>query len=160
METKLIIIVASVLGLVITFGFFIYFVSGVSATSPPIKQYECSGSVQQLMSNFNQYATVDSNISVNITDKVGTKKNGYATYVNINVKNNRSDIEYSIKCEESDSEKLNKTTFSLVEAYDKIHNTGGYIREAKGIKPLVNNFDVNFLIPFSKARHIKITSLP
>src|ERR1700676_4229830 len=104
MKTKLIILVASILGLVIIISCFVHFVSGVSATFPPIKQYEYSGSFKQLMSNIHNYTSVDSNLRVKNTDKVGTKKNGYATYVSIDMKSKRSDIEYSIKCEESNSE--------------------------------------------------------
>ncbi len=157
MKTKLIIIIGSILGLVIIISCFVHFVSGVSATYPPIKQYEYSGSFKQLMSNMHNYASVDSNLSVKITDKVGTEKNGYATYVSVDIKSNRSDIEYSIKCEENNSGKLIKTTISLVQAYNKTQNTGGYSREAKGIKPLIDIFDVDFLTPLSNTQHIKIT---
>jgi hypothetical protein len=159
MKTKLIIVISSVLGLGIIIFLFVHFVSGVSATYPFIKQYEYSGSFKQLMSNFNNYAATNSNLSVKITDKVGTEKNGYATYVSIEMKSNQNDIEYSIKCEEDNSGKLTKTLINMVEAYDKTHNTGGYSKEAKGIEPLVNNFDVNFLMPLSNTQHIKITSL-
>jgi hypothetical protein len=159
MKTKLIIIIGSVLGLVIIISCFVHFVSGVSATYPAIKKYEYSGSFKQLMSNIRNYTSIDSNLSVKITDKVGTKKNGYATYVSIDIKGNPSDIEYSIECEESNSGKLTKTTISLVEAYDKTHNTGGYNKEAKGIKPLVNNFDINFITPLGNTQNIKITPL-
>ena len=153
------VIIVFLLAVLIVIGFFIYFVAGVSSTYPPIKKYEYAGTINQLTTNIRNYASVNSDVSFKITDKVGSPQNGYATYGTIKTKGHGSDIEYSIKCEESNSGNLIKTTISLVEAYDITRNVGGYSKEAKGIEPLVNNFDVNFLTPLRNSQNIKITPL-
>jgi hypothetical protein len=135
-------------------AYFIYFVSNVSSTYAPIKQYEYPGSLNQLISNIHSKALIDSSITFKITDKVGSKENGYATYMNIELESAQGHIEYNIKCEETTaSANSHQTTISLVEAYDKTRNSGGYSKEAKGISPLVAEFELNVIEPLH-VRHL------
>lgn len=159
MRNKSSIISAFVVGLIIIIGFLMYFVSSISATYPAIKKYEFVGSSEQLMSNLNSYADSYSSVSLKIADKVGSEENYYATFITIEMQINERSIEYSIKCEENSVKKLKTTTISLVEAYDKTNNTGGYDKEAKGVKSLVNEFDDFFLKPLSNTQKISLRSL-
>ncbi len=152
------IIIAIIAALII--GGFIYFVAGVSSTYPPIRKYEYLGSFNQFITEIRNYTSINPGVEFKITDTVGSKDNGYATYLIIEMKTNQGNIEYGLKCEEYNSkDNPNKTIISLVEAYNKTRIIGGYSKEAKGIEPLVNNFDVNFLTPLRKSQNIKITPL-
>lgn len=142
--------------LIVFIAIFLYFVTGVSSTYAPIKQYEYSGTTDQLITVIRKYASTNSGITFEITDTTGNKKNGYATYMSIEAKN----IEYSLKCEEQNSDSnLSKTIVSLVGAYDKSRNIGGYSTEAKGISGMIDKFDLNILKPLRNSQNIKITPL-
>ena len=79
-------------------GTCIYFVGGVSATIPPIKKYEFSGSVDQLLSGIQKFALTDSDITFQITERTGNKQNGYGTYFDIKIKIDTSIMEYNLEC--------------------------------------------------------------
>lgn len=149
-KTKVIIPI-SIIGLVIIIGFFVYFVSGLSSTYPPIRKYEYKGSLNQLVTSIREYTLTNADVKFKITDTVGNKENGYAIYLNIETKTNQDSIEYGLKCEEYNSKgNPNLTIISLVEAYNKTQNTGGYSKKAKGVDGLVNEFELNIskLKPF------------
>lgn len=69
---------------------FIYFVTGVSSVSPPIKKYQYFGSVNQLISGFEKYSSNHSALTFKITDTVGVFENGYAYYLTIKMMNNEA----------------------------------------------------------------------
>jgi hypothetical protein len=68
-------------------------------------------------------------------------------------------MQYTIACENPDGKSASGTTIDLTFAYDKINNIGGYNKKAKGINPLVDVFDVEFLKPLMNSQNITITSL-
>ena len=136
-------------------AFFIYFVTGVSYTSPPIRQYEYLGTTNQLIDGFRKYASTNSDVAFKITDTTGSKKFGYAIYMRIETKN----IEYHLKCKEQYADgNLSKITISLGSAIDKARNIG-YSKGAKGIDAIVDNFDSNVLKPLKNNQHIQINPL-
>lgn len=150
------IIIAVIVALVI--GGFIYFVAGVSSTSAPIKRYEYSGSINQFVTAIKNYASTNPNVSVKITDTVGDRKADYGIYISIDMKINKDSISYNLECEKSDGA-TNKTTIQLVEAYNKTRITGGYIKDAKGVKPLVDDFESDFLTPLKNKQNINVIPL-
>lgn len=119
---------------------FIYFVSGVSATYPPIKEYNYSGTTSQFISIFRQYAETNSNLIFKVTDTTGNATNGHAIYLEIEMSN----VEYTLKCIEDKSDTRN-TAIWLVGAIDKSRNVGGYSKEAEGVEALVDVFDKDIL---------------
>lgn len=80
-------------------GTCIYFVAGVSSTYHPIKKYQFSGSVVQLLSGLKSYSATNSNVSFRITDTTGSKENGYGIYMDVDVKSSQGDILYNLECE-------------------------------------------------------------
>ena len=157
---KGIFIPAFIIGIAIGIGLLIYFGASISSTYPPIKKYEYPSTFSQLISAIHNYASIDSAITFKITDTTGYKEDGYAIYLDIETKINRSNIEYDIKCEEHNSnDNLYKTEISLVGAIDKTLIIGGYSKDAKGIKPLVDEFDLNVIKPLNDNQNIKIIPL-
>lgn len=154
---KLIILVTIITVVVIIIGYCVYFTAGISSTYPAIRKYEYAGNFNQLIIGIRNYTSTDSAVKLKITDTTGNKNNGYATYLNIKMKVNQDSVEYGLKCEEHISD--GKTILSLVEAYNKTRITGGYSKEAKGVEPLVSNFEANFLKPLRNSQNIKITPL-
>jgi hypothetical protein len=145
-KTKVITLAISIIGLVIVLGYFVYFVSGVSSTYPPIRKYEYKGSFNQFITSIRQYTSTNSDVKFKITDTVGNKENGHAIYLNIETKTNQDSIEYGVRCEEYNSKgNPNLTIISLVEAYNKTQNIGGYSKKAKGVDVLVNEFELIIL---------------
>ena len=151
------IIIAVIAALVI--AGFIYFVSGITSGNSVIKKYSYSGGVKDFISHVQSFSAENSNVVSKITDTTGTAQKGYTFYISIELKNNGDDILYSIACESDSKSAASGTAIELVMAYDKIKNVGGYRKEAKGIDPLINSFDVNFLTPLRKSQNIKITPL-
>jgi len=150
------IIITIALALIGFISIFVYFVSGVSSTYPPIKQYIYSGTTDQLIVGIRKYTSTNLGVTFTITDTTGNKENGYATYMNIETKN----VEYSLKCEEQNSDgNLSKTIVSLVFAYDRAKNVGGYSKQAKGIGALTDKFDLNVLKPLKDNQNIQINPL-
>jgi hypothetical protein len=159
-KTKVIILAISIIGLIIVIGVFDYFVSGVSSTYPPIRKYEYKGSFNQLITGIRDYTLSNADVKFKITDTVGNKDNGYAIYLNIETKTNQDSIEYDLKCEEYNSKgNPNLTIISLVEAYNKTQNIGGYSKKTKGVDDLVNEFELNILKPFNDNQKVHISPL-
>jgi hypothetical protein len=150
------IIIAVIVVLVI--GGFIYFVSGITSGNSVIKKYSYSGSVDEFISHVKDLSLKDAAIVTKITDTTGTLEKGYTYYISIELKSKGNDVLYSIACESSRNV-ASETTIELVMAYDKINNIGGYSLEAKGIEPLVNIFDANFIITLKNSQNLKISPL-
>jgi hypothetical protein len=142
MRNTLIVVVGIVLlGLI---SVWIYFVGGVSAVYPPIKKYEYVGTTNQLLLDIQQNNLSNTSIVSHITDTVGTKENGYAFYMSIEIKNNEMNVLYDIKCQEENGE---KTEIKLVSVNDRTNNIVGYQLEDKGVKALVKKFEMYFINP-------------
>ena len=147
------------LSILIFIGVLGYFTSGVSSVTPPIKQYQYIGTVDELISGFKKYSETHANLTFNITDTVGNQDNGYAYYMTIALMKDKHNITYRLKCEQNKGDKTARTNVDLVLAFDETNKTGGYQKKSKGVEPLVNNFDVNFLTPLRNSQSIKITPL-
>jgi hypothetical protein len=159
-KTKVIILAISIIGLVISIGYFVYFVSGVSSTYPPIRKYEYRGSFNQLITGIRNYTLTNADVKFKIADTVGNKDNGYAIYLNIETKTNQDSIEYDLRCEEYNSKgNPNLTIISLVEVCNKTQNMGGYSTKAKGVDGLVNEFELNILKSLKDNQKIQISPL-
>jgi hypothetical protein len=129
-------------------GTCIYFVAGVSATFPPIKTYDYPGRITELKSKLDSLCAVNHNISYVFTDTTGGPKyrNTYAYYITVYDREPKATFEYAIKYSSTDYHfSDNKTTLSLIMAYDTIRHVGGYGIDAVGIKPLIINFDKNIM---------------
>ena len=160
MSKNKVILAISIAGLFVVIGCFIYFVSGISSTYPPIRKYEYQGSFNQLITGIRNYTLRNADVTFNITDTVGNKDNGYAIYLNIETKINQDSIEYDLKCEDYNSNGIpNLTLISLIEAYNKTQNIGGYSKKAKGIDGLVNEFELNVLGFLKDNQKLHITPL-
>ena len=133
-------------------GAFIYFVTGITSTSPPIKEYGYSGSPDYLISSFQKYVVINRDLTLRITDTTGNANNGYAIFMTLEMKY----IEYGLKFEEDNSSDKSKTTIKLVSAYDKSRNVGGYSKDAEGVDQLVDIFEMSILSPFKAKMGIKI----
>ncbi len=152
------IIIAVIAALVI--GGFIYFVAGVSSVSPPIKQYQYLGTVNQLLSGIQGYASTNPDVNFKITDTVGSRDTGYGIYMDVAIKKNGHDITYHLMCEKNeDNSTIVKTEIHLVLAFDETDKTGGYQLNGKGVKPLVDSFDTGFLVELRNKQNINITPL-
>jgi len=140
-------------------GTCIYFVGGVSATIPPIKKYEFSGSVDQLLSGIQKFALTDSDITFQITERTGNKQNGYGTYFDIKIKIDTSIMEYNLECEKSSKGKdVVKTLIQLIGAHNEMnYAVGGYGINGTGVKSMVKDFEIQFLGKLKIQQHIVIT---
>lgn len=155
---KKILIIILTLIVILIVGAFIFFVSGVSAVSDPIKKYEYSGNIDQLLSGVRKLTLRNPNVGFKITDTTGGYSNT-AIYLTINIKNDNKDIEYGWKCEKNNNDTKSTTIISLVEAYDITNNSGGYIAEGKGVQPLVKVFESILLVPLKKEEHVVLKPL-
>jgi hypothetical protein len=155
MKKSIFIILLFSASLILTAAAFIYFVSGVSSVSRPIKQYECAGNIDQLISGIQKYTTQHPDVGFRITDTTG-RPDDVAIYMTIEIKTGTSDVEYRWECEQKTNGENTKTIIGLIEAYDKTHNTGGYIKDAKGVKKLVDFFDSSFVPVLKKQQSIEL----
>lgn len=153
---KKIIIITTIAAIVI--GGFIYFVGGITSGSSVIKTYSYAGDVKELINHIKSFSRQNSTVFSSVTDTTGTPKKGFTFYINIELKNSRHDILYSIACASSKGKAL-ETKIELVMAYDKINKVGGYSEKAKDIKPLINIFDTDILTPLRNNQNMKIVPL-
>jgi hypothetical protein len=139
-------------------GTCMYFVAGVSSTFPPIKKYQFSGSVNQLLSGIKEYTAINPNVSLKITDTTGNEENGYGIYIDIVVKGLKGDILYNLKCEKSnDDGEPAKTLIHLIGVFNtKNYKIGGYGNEGTGVKDMVKDFDTGFLLDLQKQQKMSI----
>lgn len=149
-------LIAIVIAGISIIGGFIYFVGGVSSTYPPIRKYEYKGGLDQFITSIHDYASTTPTVQYEITDTVGSKDNGYATYIHIEVRNTPSDIEFELKCEEDKHSGIQtKTAISLVGAYDKTKNIGSYSKDAKDADILAKQFELTVLKRLKDSQNIK-----
>jgi hypothetical protein len=139
-------------------GTCIYFVAGVSSTFPPIKKYEFTGRVNDLLSGIKKYNADNPNVTLKITDTTGNKDNGYGIYMDIEIKSVTSDIVYNLECEKNNNDgEAAKTLIQLIGAFNaKNYKTGGYGINATGVKNMVKDFDEGFLVNLQKQQKMSI----
>lgn len=139
-------------------GACIYFAAGVSYTYPPIKRYHFSGNITRLLSGIKEYTVINRNVSLNITDTTGNKKNGYKIYMDIAIQGINGDLVYSLNCEKINSNgKPADTRIQLIGVFNKKnYHIGGYSVKGIGVKEMVNNFDTGFLTGLRKKQNISI----
>jgi hypothetical protein len=139
-------------GIALAIGGFVYFVSGVSSTFPPIKQYEFNGNVKQLITGIKSFVSRNSSMKFYLTDTTGNENNGYAYYATLRINDS---LEYNLKFEDQDDNIL-KIDVALIFAYNNINNKGGYSDKAQGIGSIINNFNNCFIKPLSTQQNIQI----
>lgn len=154
MSTKKITLILFPIVLIGFIGAFIYFITGITSTSPPIKEYGYSGTANNLISSFQKYAMTNPDLTLRITDTTGNVSNGYAIFMTVRMK----DIEYRLKFEEDNSSAKCKTMIKLVLAYDRSRNVGGYSKDAEGVDVLVDLFDKDILDDLKNKLGIEIFS--
>ncbi|MFS2187773.1 hypothetical protein ACCC92_13930 [Mucilaginibacter sp. Mucisp84] len=138
-------------------GTCIYFVAGVSSTIPPIKKYVFFGNVNSFLLGMQKYAAADSEILFKITDTTGNKQNGYGIYMNLEIRNSNSDIEYNLKCEEKDNEGIRSTIVKLIGIHDKNnYKLGGYGIEGIGVRQMVSDFETGFLVKLKEKEGVAV----
>ena len=145
------IVIISIGLIIFVIAIFIYFVTGISSTYSPIREYKFSGNVDQFLIAIRKYASTNPDMVFKITDTTGNEKKGFATYISIETKN----IEYSLKFENNNTG--NNTSIKLVGAYDINRNVGGYSKSAKGMDSLVKQFELNVLKPLRNEENFNIT---
>lgn len=154
MKRKTIILLIVGILIAVVVGAFIYFVSGVSAVSDPIKKYKYTGDVDKFITTLKKYNLAHKNITLELTDTIGSKRSDYyAVYMTVGMKKNSDSITYRIMCEKENG----KSEVHLILAFDETTKTGGYRANAKGVQPLVDYFDSYFLTPMEKSEALKIT---
>jgi hypothetical protein len=129
-------------------GTCIYFVGGVSATYPPLKEYRYRGDFAQLKDDMDKLILVNENLSYIITDTTGNEKIGRKYYVTVKSITNSSNIEYRFFYDKTDYWfKKDITEIGLVFVFDNIHKTGGYGYEQNAIevKNLIGKFELEVL---------------
>ena len=152
-----------IIGLVLAsiIGTCIYFVAGVSSTFPPIKEYEFSGSVDQLLAGIREYTILNPNAKLTITDTTGGKENGYGIYMDVELKKDTSLLLYNLECEKIDqNNNPPKTLIKLIGAFNK-HNykVGGYGIKGIGVKGMIDDFEIEFLMRLKRQKHMTINAL-
>jgi len=129
---------------IIFIGIFIYFVSSISSTYPPIKEYGYTGTKTQFIISIREYADTDPKLTFKITDTTGNVNNDFAIYAIVEIGN----IEYKLRCEDSQSGKK-KTTIKVISAYDVDNKVGGYTKDAQGVDALLKRFELEILTPLN-----------
>lgn len=154
----IIIVVLAAIGFV---GSCLYLVAGVSATIPPIKKYEFSGTVDQLLSGIRKYAFADTTVTLKIIDTTGDKNTGYGIEMDIEIKSDKHILIYNLKCEKNNGDyKTDNTLIQLIGAFNKKdHNVGGYGIKGVGVSKMVNEFDTVFLTKLKRQYNMNIIDL-
>ncbi len=156
-KTIILIVVLVVVGAL----FFIYVLRQLTPGDNSIKDYRYNGSVDNLIMNIQSYAKAKPGISFKITDTTGNAESGFAYYMDIELKDNKSDFLFTIKCKDGKKHDSSaaQTDAKLIFAFDRVHIIGGYNKDAQGIEPLVKAFDVRFLVPLENDQHLSITPI-
>ncbi len=134
-------------------GTCVYFVAGVSATYPPIRTYDYSGTIDNLKSDLEHLCHDNQNITFVVTDVTGGPEYGttYAYYMTIKLKTTSTILEFSIVYDFTNYWfKKDKSQVALIMAYDTAHNLGGYSLKANGIKPFVQVFEHDVMAKLPK----------
>ena len=134
--------------ILIVFGGLLYFATQISATYPPIKEFEFETPVSNLKIAIIEALKDRNKFEYEFTDTVGSKENGYAYYIDLRIKGLKMDNYYTIRYEEDKKGFWNKTIISqikLISAFDKIHNTGGCKPEDTDVAKMTAIFKSEFI---------------
>jgi len=134
------------------FGGCLYFVGGVSATTPPIRQYKFKGSAAQFKQGL--YNQIKSDTSLKNKDErtIGSKESGYAYDVTINQCEKGLCNEYGLRYEDEKA----GARISLLSAFDEGYKHGGYGIKATGMKKILSQFETNILKPLKTEQKINL----
>ena len=130
----------------------VYFVGGISATTPPIRQYKFDGSAQEFRAGINKLHKSDTTIKFKDEETVGDEVSRYAYRFKINQCENNACNEYYVKYEDEKT----GSRISLISAFDEGYKLGGYGIKAVGIKPLLIQFETSILIPLKMEQKINL----
>jgi len=132
----------SAVGAVLFIGACVYFVAGITAVSPPIKTYVYRKSITALKDGLKKIAISNKDLSYHAGDITGDANIGYRYYINVYIKQANRDLQYTIFYDKTDYWfKKNTTQISLVMAYDRTNDLGGYSLKANGIDSLIKIFE-------------------
>ena len=142
--------------ILIILGVVVYFVGGVSRQTLPIQSYEYQGSIDELVTDINNYTKIKSDGKYFITDTVGNIHNDYSIRLTVELKVDNNIIEYGLKIEpQNKTVKPVKTNVYLTKAYNRTTISGGYQAESAGIEPLVAFFNSDILSHLKKLHKVK-----
>ncbi len=150
---KVIAIIIAGLCALAVIGRVFYMVICISCTSPPIETYKFHGTVEDLDSSLQKFANANPTLTYKFSRRDSTaKEDNGSRDLEIELKKDTSIISYGLVCEEND----NTTEIKLVSAFSRYNTYGGYIKEAPGVKELVEYFEKGFVSPLKKEEHVEI----
>ena len=142
MEKRRVIIFSILTSVVFCFVLMIYFVTGISAVYPPMKEYNFSLNVDELVKKIDNIDKDDSNLNFEIKDTTGTTEKGFRYYANLYLKDNTTSYTFNLFYDQSDKE---HSKLGLVGAFDNSHKFGGYQNNSKDIQKLITIFESRFI---------------
>jgi hypothetical protein len=134
------------------FGGCLYFVGGVSATTPPIMQYKFKGSANQFKDGLYNQLKLDTSIKYKNEETIGDKEHGYAYRITVNQCRNGFCNEYGLQYEDEKA----GTRISLISAFDEGYKHGGYGIKAIGMQKLLTQFETDVLNPLKSEQKINL----
>jgi hypothetical protein len=137
----------------IIFFYLAYPILNISSTFEPLQEYNYPISKLNLEKSLYNLRLSDSRITYQITDTTGTKGDGYNYYITLLFKkSNIQNYEYHFNYEEQIGLWNNSNTLklSLVGAFDKSKNTGGYQKSDKDVSKIIKIFEIEILPKINK----------
>lgn len=129
----------------------LYFVGGVSATIPPIRTYNLSGTVKEFGDALINLSKTDTNIKVDISRRDSSQVDDGSRDIAIKLIKDTTFNTYCLVCD-PDNDKRSK--IKLTSAFDKTNKKGGYGGTAQGVKPLLSDFEIYVLTRLKNIQHI------
>ena len=120
----------------------LYQVLQISAFNPPMKEYNFTLSSNKLLRKLKHVDENDSTIILKIKDTTGSTETGLKYYADINLKQDTATYTFNFFIKES---KKGDSKLGLVGAFDNIHNLGGYNKQDKEMKSLINIFETQIV---------------
>ncbi|MFM2369078.1 MAG: hypothetical protein RL619_1378 [Bacteroidota bacterium] len=130
-----------------------YPILNISSTFEPLQEYNYPISKLNLEKSLYNLRLSDSRITYKITDTTGSKGNGYKYYITLLFKKSKiQNYEYNFNYEEQIGLWNNSNTLklSLVGAFDKSKNTGGYQKSDKDVSKIIKIFEIEILPKINK----------
>jgi hypothetical protein len=137
----------------IIFFYLAYPILNISSTFEPLQEYNYPISKLNLEKSLYNLRLSDSRITYKITDTTGSKGNGYKYYITLLFKKSKiQNYEYNFNYEEQIGLWNNSNTLklSLVGAFDKSKNTGGYQKSDKDVSKIIKIFEIEILPKINK----------
>ena len=127
-----------------------YMVACISCTTPPVKTYNYSGSMDQLENGFKNFSIENSNINCEISHRGSSRI--AARDVEIKMRMNNSDIVCNLVIYDFN----NNTKLDIEEIHDTTHKTGGNDADDKNVENLLIEFNKHYLIKFQKDQNVQL----